>query len=177
MNIRIAIFAAVPIALAAAAPAAAKDKDDELTLPPVYSAVIGCKAQSDAASRLACFDKAVAAMDAAQRGKDIVIADRTAIREARRGLFGLSLPKIKLFGGGEGDEEVKEISGTLTAIRSASDGMPIFVLEDGARWKQTEGGPNFAKSGDPIRIRRTAMGGFMANIKGDVGVRVIRLAN
>ncbi len=178
MTIRAAVSAALAAAIALPPMAAeAKDKVDALAIPAAYQAVVDCKALSDAAARLACYDRAVPAMDKAQRGHDIVVTDRAAIREARRGLFGLSLPRIKLFGGGDGDEEVKEINSTLTAIRSANDGMPIFVLEDGARWKQTEGGPSYAKSGDPIRIRRTAMGGFMANIKGGVGVRVIRLAN
>ena len=175
MITRAAIAAAALFALFST-PVAAKDKDEQLKVPAVYKTVVDCKAVADSAARLACYDAAVAAMDAAQRGKDLVVTDRAAIREARRGLFGLSLPRIRLFGDG-GDDQIKEINGKLSAVRSANDGMAIFVLEDGARWKQTDGRPSFAKSGDPIRIRRTALGGFMANIKGDVGVRVIRLAN
>ena len=175
MITRAAISAAAAMALATA-PVAAKDngKDEAAQPPAVYQTVVDCKAVADPGARLACYDRTVAAMDTARRGNDLVVTDRAAIREARRGLFGLSLPRIKLFGDG-GDEEIKEINGTLSAVRYASDGMPIFVLEDGARWKQTDGRTSFAKSGDPIRIHRTAMGGYMANIKGEVGVRVIRL--
>lgn len=174
MITRAAIAAAVLVLFAS--PAVARDKDEQLRVPAVYKAVVDCKAVADSSSRLACYDSAVAAMDAAQRSKDVVVTDRAAIREARRGLFGLSLPRIRLFGDG-GDDEIKEINGKLTAVRSASDGMDVFVLEDGARWKQTDGATTYAKSGDPIRIRRTALGGYMANIKDGIGVRVIRLAN
>ncbi len=172
MTIRNAISAVAAIALAGA-PAAAIAKDEPAKVPAVYQAVVACKTLGDAAARLACYDRAVAAMDSAQRGNDLVVTDRAAIREARRGLFGFSLPSIRLFGG----EEVKEISSTLTAVRSANDGLAVFVLADGARWKQTEGRPSYAKAGDPIRIHATALGGFMANIKGGAGVRVIRLPN
>lgn len=160
-----------------AAPLAAADKDDvPAPPPPVFQAVLDCKAQADAAARLACYDRSVEALAAANRNHELVIADRATVREAKRGLFGLSLPRLKLFGG-DGDEEVTEITGTLTGIRAAPDGMPIFVLEDGARWKQTDGRNQFAKPGDKIRIHRGSMGSFIANLNEAPGVRVVRLAN
>jgi hypothetical protein len=160
--------------VAAAAPALAADKP--APVPPVYRAVVDCKALADGAARLACYDRTVAAMDGAQRSQDLVVTDRAAIREAQRGLFGLSLPKIKLFGGGDADE-VKEIDGKIRAVRQGNDGLDVFVLEDGTRWKQTEGRNTFARVGDAIRVRRTGLGGFMANVREQPGVRVIRLAN
>lgn len=162
--------------LTLAAPALAKDKNkDELAATPiVFQAVIDCKAVAGAEARLACYDSAVAALSKAKDAQELVVTDTGAIREARRGLFGISLPRLKLFGGGE---EVNEIESTISAVRSANDGMAIFVLQDGARWKQTEGRNQFAKAGQKIKVRRTGMGGFMANIEGQPGVRVIRLAN
>ena len=153
----------------------AKD-DPEAGPPPVFQAVLDCKAVADPAARLACYDKAVAAMDAARSSKDLVVADRATMRDAKRGLFGLSLPKIKLFGGGD-SEEVIQIESTLQAVTRGRDGYYVFTLEDGARWKQTEGRDTFPKAGQPIRIRKGVMGGFLANVNERTAIRVIRLAN
>ena len=105
-------------------PVAAKDKDRDApsTPPPVFQAVLDCKSVADAAERLACYDRTVGAMAAARETKDLVIADRETMREARKGLFGLSLPSIKLFGGGD-SEDVK-------AIESTIDIPVVFRLED-----------------------------------------------
>lgn len=159
-----------------AAPAMGKDKDEVPSPPPVFQAVVDCKTIADSVQRLACYDRTVEAMAAASRAKDLAVFDRTTMREARRGIFGLSLPRLKLFGGGD-SEEVMEIDSTISAVRMASDGMPIFTLADGARWKQTDGRNVFPKSGDAIHIRRAAMGSFMANVAKQAGVRVTRLAN
>jgi hypothetical protein len=159
-----------------AAPAVAKDKDEAAPPPPVFQAVLDCKTQADAAERLACYDRTVAAMAAASSKKDLVVADRSTMREARRGLFGLGLPSLKLFSGDE-SEEVTAIDGKITAIRMANDGFPIFTLEDGARWKQTDGRNVFPKVGNKIHIRRAAMGSFMANVADQPGIRVMRMSN
>lgn len=160
-----------------AAPALAEDKDKEPPPPPpVFQAVLDCKTIADPAQRLACYDRTVETMATASRERELVVADRSTMREARRGLFGLGLPKLKLFSGGE-SEEIQEIDSTIASLRMANDGFPIFVLADGARWKQTDGRNTFPKPGQKIRIRKAAMGSFMANIDGQPGVRVTRLAN
>lgn len=162
--------------IVAAAPVRAADKDVDGPPPAVFQAVLDCKAQTEPAARLACYDKAVGALDAARSANDLVVTDRATVREAKRGLFGLSLPSLKLFGDGK-DEEVTEIEGPIASVRAAADGMPVFTLADGARWKQTDGRNTFAKAGSTIRIRKAALGSFMANIDGQAGVRVSRLAN
>ena len=155
-----------------------KDKDAPNPAPAVYQAVIDCGAIADPQARLACFDGAVAALNAATRDRQLVVVDRSTMREARRGIFGLSLPKLKLFGGDDDDdsEQVTSIDSTISGLRMAKDGMPIFVLEDGARWKQTEGRNVYAKAGQPIHIKRAAIGSYMANVNKQPGVRVVRLA-
>lgn len=165
-------------AFLAAAPVHAKDKP-EITAPPaIYQAVVDCRTIGDAAQRLACFDRTVGEMATATTQKDLVILDRESMRETRKGLFGFSLPKLKLFGGSDDDrDEVKEIESTITGIRSASDGMPIYTIADGARWKQTEGRDVFPKVGDPIRIKRATLGSYMASVNKRSGVRVMRLTN
>jgi hypothetical protein len=159
----------------AAGSAGAQDRDQPQP-PAVYQAVIDCDAIAEAAERLACFDRSVAALKAATRAREVVVVDRGTVREARRGLFGLSLPRIKLFGNDDDTEEVTAIDSTIASVRMAPDRMPIFVLADGARWKQTEGRNVFAKAGQPIHIKRGALGSYVANVNKQPGVRVVRLA-
>lgn len=157
-------------------PAAAKDNDKEESLapPPVFQAVIECKALADPGERLACYDRTVGAMATAREAKDLVVADRATMREARKGLFGLSLPRIKLFGGSD-SEEVTAIDGTIESTYAARDGNFVFVLADGARWKQIDGRPAYAKRGDPIHIEKATLGSYFAKIGKGQNARVIRV--
>jgi hypothetical protein len=169
---------ALPLAiltLALAAPALAKDDEPPRT-PQVVQDVVDCKAVTDPSARLACYDAKVAVMATGIEKRELVVADREMLRDAQRGLFGISVPKIKLFGAG-GQEELKEIESTISAVRTANDGLPIFILADNSRWKQVDGRNVFGKSGDSIRIKRMPVGGFMANVDGQSGVRVVRLVN
>lgn len=167
----------VACALLTAAPASANDDDDPPPpSPPVFQAVVDCRAVADPAERLACYDRTVEAMETAKRERELAVFDRDAMREARRGVFGLGLRELRVFDADE-SEEVTEIDSTITAVRNAGDGFPIFVLADGARWKQTDGRNVFARPGQTIHIRQAALGSYMANVNGRVAVRVIRLAN
>lgn len=168
-----AIFCA---AISGAVLAKDNSEDETSTPPPVFQAVLDCKAIADSNERLSCYDRSVAAMETASNAKDLVIADRSTMREAKRGLFGLSLPKIKLFGGDD-SEEVKEIESTVASFRAARDGFIILELADGARWKQTEGRQQFPKVGDKVRVRKGALSSYFASIDDDTGFKVIRLVN
>ena len=42
---------------------------------------------------------------AAQERRDVVVVDRQQVREGRRRLFGLALPRIPIFGGGDDDDD------------------------------------------------------------------------
>lgn len=177
--ITLGLPAALTIALAlTAAPVAAKDKSAlPKELPPVFEAVVNCRALASDAERLACYDQSVAALAAAREKQDIVVADRATIRETKKGLFGFTLPKLRLFGGAERDsDDVKEIESTISAVRDTADGMAILTLADGARWKQTDGGNTFARPGHSIRIKRGTLGSYLASIDKGAYIRVVRLA-
>lgn len=159
------------------APAAfAKDDEQKDAPPPVFQAVLDCKAIADSTERLACYDRTVDTMAAANANRDLVVADRAQVKEAQKGLFGLTLPKIRIFGGRDSDE-VKEIESTITDFRRNEDGALIITIADGARWKQIDSYPQSAKIGDKIRIRKAALGSYFANISGRAAIRVSRLAN
>jgi len=160
------------IALLAAPTVSAKDADQPR--PPAYQDLVACQAITDSAARLSCYDKAVQALASATERKDVLIVDRATIRETKRGLFGISLPKLNIFGPGD-NEEVNQIESRIKGVTSSRDGLSVFILDDGSRWKQTEGRYTFAKAGSQIIIKRGALGGFMANVDKQPAVRVMRL--
>ncbi|MEY4952456.1 MAG: hypothetical protein RL299_880 [Pseudomonadota bacterium] len=163
----------IPATLLLSAPALAKDKDPAVQ-PQVFQAVVDCRKLTDSAARLACYDASVAALAGAAEAKQVLVVDRATTEKTKRSLFGLSLPKIKLFGDND-DVEIEKIESTITSVSSARDGSAIFVLADGARWKQTEGRDTFAKAGQKIEITKGSLGSYFARINGQSGVRVIRL--
>lgn len=165
---RIALIA-LPFLLLAV-PAAAQDRSKHL------ERVVDCRKLTDTAERLACYDKTVAELDAAEQKKDVVVVDKEQVREARRTVFGFKLPRIKLFGGGDGEQDIEEIVSTVKTINTRSDGTVAFTIEDGARWVQTDDRTLVGvKPGRKVTIRRAAMGSFFARFEGTIGIRVERV--
>lgn len=158
--------------------------------PGLLAKLVECRAIADNAARLSCFDERVAAFDAAEKNRDVVVVDREQVREARKSLFGLSLPSLKIFGGdGKDDgaaddkharrateEDIKELDTTIARATYAGDHW-VFVLADGARWMQTDNGMLLKepKPGDPIHIKKGAMGSFLANVNKQIAIRVQRI--
>ena len=164
--------------LLAAVPALAQEDDRPRS--EALEQLVDCRGISDDAQRLACFDREVAAIDAAEAANELVVVDREQIRKTRRTLFGLSLPDLGIFGGGEGEEEeegVSQIESTIKDVRRGSYGRWIITLENGAVWAQTDDRnlPRWPKAGQPILIKRAAFGSFKANINEQNAIRVERL--
>lgn len=113
---------------------AAREKPHEVpqAAPATYQTVLDCRRVAEPQARLACYDRAVAALDTATAAHDILVIDRATVRATKRGLFGLNLPRIKLFGGND-DVEVDQIESTITATSTTRDGDAVFVLADGSR--------------------------------------------
>lgn len=174
-----AALVAVTAARAADKPAAAP--------PAVVQKLLECRAITDTAQRLACLDTGVAALANAVEKRDVVVADREQVKQARRSLFGIALPSLNLFGGGKDDDDarddsdalgaLKEIEATLKSARPGPSRNWRFVLDDGSLWVQTDGKmmPRDPRAGMKIRIRRAAVGTFLANVDGQTAVRVRRL--
>ncbi len=178
---------AAPLALLLiAAPAAAADKPKQAP-PAVVQKLFDCRVLTDSAARLACLDAGVAALAGAAENRDVLVADKEEVKKARRGLFGLALPSFNLFGAdkdevaeGEKKDErgaLTEIEATITAARPSRTAGWRFVLDDGSTWLQTDaiGFRRDPKPGMKIRIRRAAMGSYLANVEGQLAVRVKRV--
>ena len=99
-------------------------------------------------------------------------------------MFGLSLPDLGgLFGGGDDKAEgstalggLNEITSTVKFAKVSTTGRWSIQIEDGAVWMQTEGRSiRMPKPGQPIRIRKAALGSFFANVNDQPAIRVIRV--
>ncbi len=169
------------LVLAAAAlaggPLLAKDTHaDQNTPPEAYTRLVECRALLDPAQRLACFDERSQKLQVAEQRGDIVMFDRASMQEAKKGLFGLSLPKIKLFGSG-GESDIKEITGTVENAAQYDYGRWRITLADGSVWDQidTEVLPLDPRKGNAIVISRASMGGFKASVNRQAPIRVRRV--
>jgi len=153
---------------------ASAQKMPKTATPKLFEEVVQCRSLQDSAQRLACYDRSVAALETAQKTNELYVADKAAMKEARKGLFGFSLPKMKIFG----DEDLgnlDELETTITAVSSGQRGL-IFTLPDGARWAQTDKKYiDRPKIGSKIKIQKALLGSYLASINNKPGVRVERL--
>lgn len=169
---------ALSLAALGAAPAVAKDKEAPAT-PAQVQQVYACRDVADAAERLACFDRQVAALQQAEQARDVTMFDRAAGQKARRGLFGFTLRDLPFFGGGDDEKDADRITRLETTIKWARrydmDKMR-FEIEDGAVWAQTDQTvlPRDPKAGEKVVIYPGAMGSYFAEIGGQKRVRVRR---
>jgi hypothetical protein len=140
----------------------------------VLQGLRACKAIAATDARLACFDKATAALEAAVDAKDVRIVDRQEIRKARRSLFGFTIPKVALFGGGDDapgkddkEEAFSEINTTVASARAVDNGrVEIRLVDEDAVWRTTDPMAWPPKTGAKIRIRRGTLGNYFIYVDG-----------
>lgn len=167
--------------LAIAAIGAASATAQEAASANPVDAVVACRAIADPTARLACFDRAAAALVIAREKKDVVVLDRTEVQKTRRSLFGFSLPRIRLFGGGDDDdgrnnpEDIKEISGKVAGVSQVAADRWTVILDDETRWVTTESARGFPpRSGETVVIRRGPLGSYDASFAKRRSIKVRR---
>ena len=181
MTRRLYLFVILLLAGAPALALAQRGRDAPPPRPESFEALVRCRAITEAAARLACFDSAVAALQAAQERRDVVVVDRQQVREGRRRLFGLALPRIPIFGGGDDDENdqdaVRSLESTITAVTQAGYGQYQVTLADNSVWLQTDNNMMAVppRSGHRVVINRGALGSFMMRVNNQPGIRVRRV--
>jgi hypothetical protein len=114
--------------------------------------VEACAALRRDSERLACFDKAVAALKA---------GDDTANISAEN-MFGATHDTASA-GGAEAvkREELRQISGTVTSLRRADDGMITVELDNGQVWRQQDSDVRMmVAQGDKVTVVRASLGTF-----------------
>lgn len=140
----------IALAFAVAAQAAVAQED---AVPPEIAACAPIRKSSE---RLACFDRAVAAL---RSGKSEAVANPLAAPEA---MFGInaSAPAAESAGARDERSQVDQIVAKIVKVRPGPEGV-IIVLDNDQTWKQTSGSSTLLlKAGDEIKITRGAFSSF-----------------
>jgi hypothetical protein len=143
--------------------------------PTIVQRLLSCRQIADGAQRLACFDRESAHVSAGLQSRELVIIDKERARTASRSVFGFSIPN---FGGLFGSRnEVSSIESTIRSARSNPYGGYTVALADKSVWSQTDDSPlGFPpRGGDPVTIRRGALGSFVMQVGGQPSVKVKRV--
>jgi hypothetical protein len=144
--------------------------------PSAVQSLLACQSVADSGQRLACFDKAAQGLATAMSKKEVVMVDRARANEAKRSLFGFSVPNFgALFGGG--DEQVNQIESTVAAaFENGYEGWTV-KLADGSTWQQTDGMTVALppRRGDKVVVRRGTMGSYFLKLGSQPGFRAKRV--
>lgn len=159
------------LALVQGAPAAEPNRA------PLLQGVLDCRAITDSAERLACYDASVGRFEQAELAGQVVVVDREKAREVRRQAFGFNLPSLAIFERGAPEPEINNLS--TTVVRARQDALTRWVIEieGGAVWKQTETVPinRSPKPGMKVDIRKGALGAYFMNVDGQRAFKVDRV--
>lgn len=143
--------------------------------PMLLEAVTRCRTIIDPAQRVACYDRSVEALQAAEARNEVTIVDRAQVRETKRSLFGLTLPRLSIFGKDDGGIEISQIDSAIASATIDRGGW-VFRLADGSTWRQiddTEIGRR-PRPGDKVTVKRAALGSFRMTVASSPGMKVRR---
>lgn len=145
----------------------------------LIDALAACLEIPNDSQRLACSDKAARALVDATKRKEVVVMDRADVTKTRRSLFGFTLPKLKLFGGGDDDreEEIEQLEAKIERVAAQPQNGYVITIEGGARWRTTEPWTRSAlpQPGVTVTIKRAALGSYFIKIGSGRAVRAIRI--
>jgi hypothetical protein len=168
--------AALGAAILVGAGAAAK-KPVAPERPEAFEALVKCRGIADEKARLQCYDQATSALQQAAERHDLVIVDKKQMRETRRTLFGLEIPRLNIFGGGDDEgDEVKSIESVVVNAYTNQGGQWVVHLEDGSTWVQTDHNmiAITPKKGTKVTVVKAALGSYMMRIGKEPGMRARR---
>ncbi len=138
-------------------------KRDAAPPPPALRDLIACRNEMDGTRRLACFDRASAALQEAVATEAVAVVDQKEVRATREALFGLPTPRdVSLIGAG-----VSQIESVVREATVNSDGAVVVTLESGQIWAQVDGrGMRTPRRGEKVTIRRATLGRLEAVFEG-----------
>jgi hypothetical protein len=151
-------------------------EDSSRNAPEPFQKMMECRSLADDQSRLECFDKEASAVASARDAGTLLVVGQEGLRQNRRRQFGVVASDPSLLLEGEGAEQVNEITTRIVSASQRSDGKWILNLEESGRWVQIDSRSlsSEPRSGHEIKIRRAAMGSYLANINGQIAIRVRR---
>ena len=174
MEIIASLVTVAALALAQSASAQRAPKTPR-AISPLVRALEQCRQIADPAQRLACYDRTGPALVDASKKGDVTVVDRGQLREARRSLFGFSMPKLPFFAGDDSAADVPDkLETTITRVHDFQNGRYQFVVAEGnATWETTEDsiGLRTPRVGQRVTIRRGPLGSYFIRIDGGRSVK------
>ena len=174
-----AALALAAVSLAIAAPVLAQSRRPPEAMQQradVVKRLSECRQIADSAQRLACYDAAAAAIDAAEQSGDLVVVDRGQVRAAKRSLFGFDTSALNIFDRGDQPEVVDDVTLTVERAYRGEGGKWVLVMSDGQVWRQIDSEPmgTAPRRGSKAEVRRAALGSYFMNIDGQRAIRARR---
>lgn len=168
---------------AATVPAAAgAQQQDSPPAPDHVAALRACEQEADSARKLACLEKASAALVAAVDSGELRLVDRKERERQRRGLFGFNIGNI--FGGGDKEDarpelaEMETLTSTITEVRRIDRKTYVIrIAEANALWQISEAPSRFImpKVGETVEFKKAAMGSYFIRVGKQIGVKGKRI--
>ena len=121
---------------------------------PLPEPLKACVSMRRDAERLACFDKAIAMMEAGQVNTPAPSPENMFGANADVSEASHAHSDVKR-------DELKQISGTVTSQRRGDDGMIVLELDNGQVWRQQDNDATLTiATGDSVTINRASLGTF-----------------
>jgi hypothetical protein len=144
---------------------------------PSYSDVLACRAIADPTQRLACFDKTVGTLAAAETSGDVVVINRAKVEEVKRQAFGLpNLDALKAFEIHTKAKPIERISFVIANAHQIAGGHWMVTSTDGQVWVQVDSADVYPEpaAGRSAVVYKGMIGSFFLKVGTDSAFRVRR---
>jgi hypothetical protein len=144
---------------------------------PSYSDVLACRSIADATQRLACFDKTVGTLAAAETSGDVVVINRAKVEEVKRQAFGLpNLDALKAFEIHTKAKPIEKISFVIANAHQNAAGHWRVTSTDGQVWVQVDSQDVYPEpaAGRSAVVYKGMIGSFFLKVGTDSAFRVRR---
>ena len=154
---------------------------------PVITDFQACAKVADDKARLACFDRQVAVLTAAQAqqadargaavsGGSVAAAGAKLTPEQKIGLPRGTVDKLEAAPGSAPEPQLENFEARIRSVSVGAGGREVFALENDQVWRQSETKPEFSvHPGDTVRISRGALGSFWLSANVHSATRVSRI--
>jgi len=167
---------AAGVFVAGAVGAVAVAQPQAAAIPAAVRQVLECRNQKEDATRLRCYDTAVAELARTISTGDVVAVSQADVANVRRQAFGFRMPSLSLFDRGRDEKEVERITATVDRAYRRGDGSWVLELDGGGVWAQIDQETiRPPRKGSKVEIRRGAIGSFLINVDGQRAFRAKRL--
>lgn len=129
-----------------------------------------CVSISRNAERLACFDRAIAALAAGKEGAQVAATTPEASFGMNASVRETPVAKEK------GGSDLQSVQSAVQGFARTADGSIVIHLENGQSWRQLSGSNTLLKKGDAVTVTRGALGSFQMSVPSGRTVKVRRIS-